>query len=361
MSIPNLVSLIPTTLHSLVMFITNLLIVCLVLFMAFSRESLNNRTPRFQLFSAEIHLDKQTDYKPGFLHGYISLSDSRDGLPYLFKRHSYESILIFNKASLYPLAHPSNHFSIPVSTFLDIVAYFYVITMGDELKFFEVSNKHEVFKLSDKKHDTFCTRKIKGADGYLKLLYIIITDPVDAALEVTFYPKYPVLGKPFLVRIYALYGDYYGDDSKKYRIIKLLDDDEVLLFENSKIPLNISCLAVPAKGSLHIRAVITDILAGDVILNTLFEFPVKYKGCSVNCIEGERCSLKVNVNWKYEAAIEEENDDGDDGIQTLKDNEELETAVELYQAEILNDEVVLYQAEIQNDEVDGDELAVGDK
>lgn len=216
--------------------------------------------------------------------------------------------------------------SLGSSNFLNIIVD--LCAFDDEDKeCFRLACSNLVFNLSEPKSlDSYISNSFRGKDGHVDLSFIVLTDAVDAHLQITFKATQQdsdsvVCGKPVHVKIIA----YYGDDfvSAPARIVQktrggripitpienahycvsLFETDSVTLFDGKKLELLNSLLAVPAKGSLVVEAYIVDFSSHKSFMDSDFRIPAKQQGSNFQCIEGKGCRLEVNVIWKYKADI----------------------------------------------------------
>ncbi|PWA48188.1 Aminoacyl-tRNA synthetase, class 1a, anticodon-binding [Artemisia annua] len=272
----------------------------------------NDRNPprnsRFELFSfsnrTTTHFGSD---KNGKLFGLISVADKyalvSDGESHFFEpdfahvplfNHKWSDPINMTDSGLVYVGNPRFRHSVSFSSSIEIRMELYVAKNENAL--YQLCNHKIEIDLSDfwaKKADGACgILAVGGEDGSTYMHYILLKDAIDAALEVKFETNTP--GRE--VRGYVL--AYYGDDFLvecqcrtlcKYKYMALLFLPNHVL-EAGKIQLIKSMMAVPAKGSLLIKAYLEDVKSGDVIMKSSFKFKSQPLGCSsVGTISGEDC------------------------------------------------------------------------
>lgn len=295
-------------------------------------KPVNYPNPRFQLFYAKFCVNKYTKgindaktmFKKFLVYGLIGASDQtvsrKDGwvpldepmyrYALLFDHEWSDPITVKNTGFLPFITNPKTDRSVSVlSPFLDLVVELYAFNEEDQ-ELFQVADGIAVMNLSKPgKVDTCINHTFEGDHGCLMLSFIVLTDAVDAALEIIFKktdPHSDVCGKPVHVQIMAFYGDDFDYGYSPFTIghycVPVFQIDSILLLQDTKLALHNSVLAVPAKGSLIIDAYILDLSSGDVILSKMLKISAQLEGSSNGCIEGEGCTFELKVNWKYKTA-----------------------------------------------------------
>nr|GEU45628.1 arginine--tRNA ligase, chloroplastic/mitochondrial [Tanacetum cinerariifolium] len=129
-----------------------------------------------------------------------------------------------------------------------------------------VSGKIDLSDFWDKESDSACgVLAVRGADGSTYMNYILLKDAIDAALEVKFETGTP--GREVRGYVLAHYGDDFliecqRQNSRKYQYMALLFLPNHVL-EAGEIQLLKPVMAVPAKGSLVIKAYLEDVKSGN--------------------------------------------------------------------------------------------------
>ncbi|GKC51899.1 hypothetical protein Tco_1074644, partial [Tanacetum coccineum] len=274
------------------------------------------RKSRFELFS---FLNNTTTHfgsdQNGKLFGLISVSDKfglvSDGESHFFEpdfahvplfNHKWCDPVNLTDSGLVYVGNPSFRHSVSFSSSIEIRMELY-IAKNENL--YQLCNHKIEIDLSDfwdKESDSACgVLAVRGADGSTYMNYILLKDAIDAALKVKFETETP--GREVRGYVLAHYGDDFliecqRQNSRKYQYMALLFLPNHVL-EAGEIQLLKPVMAVPAKGSLIIKAYLEDVQSGNVIMKGTCKFNSQHSGCSdVRTIDGEDCSFGLKVEWK---------------------------------------------------------------
>lgn len=284
-------------------------------------DPVNFPNPRFQIFWVKYDVDKLSNGKKCLLYGYIAASDynvsgpddgwlpfnlPQRGYSFLFDREWYDPVLVKNTDRIHSLINPKTNRSVSaLSSVLHIMVDLYAFEQENK-ECFTVARERRVVNLTEPENiNTFFTTRFNGKDGCLDMSFMVLTDAVDADLEITFHSTDSfVCGESIRVQLIAYYGSESDGplplENSRY-CVTLFQTESATLLDDFKFPIDNSVLAVPAKGSLVIRAYILDLSFCNTILLDFFKLPAKQQGSSSQCIEGKGCSCELKVTWKYKA------------------------------------------------------------
>lgn len=273
-------------------------------------------SPRFELFSVYIHITRDPTLRECKLFGQITISDTYGvlydgwGLPAgpdlgtvaLFDCNWDDQVDVTNHHRLY-LGNPSCSKLIPLSSSMEICTELYATTVRNDGLFvlFRRGVEMDFAKFWKKEADTKCAKAaLDGLDGDVRMYYILMKDAMDCAIEVT-YHFMEGGSREVYAQIYANYGN---DFFKKNEDPLVKNFYTTLLYEGhfdskiaGEVPLKKSMMAVPAKGSIMIKARLFDVDSQAGILDGYCEFIAQPGGSFKKKIDGPCCSLSVSVVW----------------------------------------------------------------
>ncbi|PWA81483.1 basic region/leucine zipper transcription factor 68 [Artemisia annua] len=287
------------------------------------------RNSRFEMLSFCPSITPTSVVEKGRLFGFIAISDKygilSDGASHLcnpdfgyvsFFDLDWRHPVNMRSCGIINLGNPNSQHSVPFSSSIEIRMELYVTTKMREACF-ELCSHRATIELSDfwkTKSDSMCAYlDVKGEGGSTQLHYLLLKDAIDTVLKVRFRTK-KIHGHKVSGYIYAYYGSefQYGCadiDKALYTITLCQPDYPILLKDGCEICLTKSMIAVPKNGSLIIVAYLLEGESRQVLFDDFFEFILPTKGndtkgsCEgyINGIEGEDCSLVLELGWKYQA------------------------------------------------------------
>ncbi|GKB10862.1 arginine--tRNA ligase, chloroplastic/mitochondrial [Tanacetum coccineum] len=282
-------------------------------------ERLNRKDPpkvpntRIELLSVCPHITRDPSFRRGKMFGHITISDTYNlrsdgwgktsvpdhGYVTLFDCDWPDSADITNHWPV-RLGNPKSRQLVPLSSFMEFSIEVYASTETDDA-FFQVCDgeadtNFKVFLEGD--DDTTCSvGTCSGWDGHLRMYYILLKDPIDSNIKVTYVSNGDDGKEEVFVDIFAYYGRGFFDKTDPF----IKDYYTASLFRSrfdpkkTGIPLTRSMLAVPAKGSIVIVAHLLDVDSGVTILTGDCEFLV---GCGgEQKIDAPCGTLHVSVEW----------------------------------------------------------------
>ncbi|PWA68501.1 arginine--tRNA ligase, chloroplastic/mitochondrial [Artemisia annua] len=252
--------------------------------------------PRFELFSVYIHITRDPELKECKLFGLITISDTYGvlydgwGLPAapdlgavaLFDCNWDDQIDVTNHERLY-LGDPSSSHLIPLSSYMEISFELYATTVRND-SLFVLSQRDFETKFAyfwKMEAETNCDMEcIHGMDGDVEIYYVLLKDAIDCTIEVTYDFKQSG-GQEVYAQIYACYGDFFDKNEdpfvKNFYTALLYKGslDSKIAGKAGKVPLKRSMMAVPAKGSIEIKARLFDVDSQAGILDGICKFPAQ--------------------------------------------------------------------------------------
>nr|GEW31935.1 arginine--tRNA ligase, chloroplastic/mitochondrial [Tanacetum cinerariifolium] len=284
-------------------------------------ERLNRKDPpkvvntRIELLSVCPHITRDPSFRRGKIFGYISVSDTYNlrsdgwgkislpdhGYVTLFDCDWPDPVDITNRRPV-RLGNPKSSKLVPFSSFMEFCYEIYASTETNDAFFQVCHGKVDTnFKdfLEGDDDDTTCSvGTCSGWDGHLRMNYVLLKDPMDSNIKVTYVSHKDEGGKEeVFADIFAYYGRGFFDKTDPF----IKDYYTASLFRScfdtkiTGIPLTRSMLAVPTKGSIVIVAHLSDVDSGVTILTGDCEF---LAGCGgEQKIDAPCGTLHVSVDW----------------------------------------------------------------
>ncbi|GKB26594.1 hypothetical protein Tco_0865995 [Tanacetum coccineum] len=274
-------------------------------------KNLKIRT-RFEVFTAYVHITRDTDFKDGELFGCIQVSDyyglRPDGWGVLLDHGPGDVSLLSHDCrhcekmqnnERLKIGNPTSGRSIPFSSSMRTIMLLYATTK-DEDDFFQICNVDEPLDFSPfLESDSQFRREYlvaNGDDGHMRMNYILLRDAVDVIINVKLdgISRLRVCGEIFAYYDKCDCGDALVDSLYKASLLESFDGSG---FKDGDLVLTRSVLAVPIPGSLVIEPRITKLDSRVHILRGYCMFKSYRNGIFDGEIKGKDCTLKVQVTW----------------------------------------------------------------
>lgn len=285
----------------------------MVVWIFIRNERLNSR---FEIFSMNVRV-AHSSFDKGSVYGNVSVLDTYRSKPdgwvsidkeddcYVsyFNREWYEPEDI-NNDSCIPFGDPSCLQSIPFGSSIEVEVLLQA-TSEEKDQIYLLTNCKGSPPLSGFWSDEdsnlkYGTLRYAGEEGHVLLNYALIKNAVDTKVDLTF--KH-VRGA---ARAFGDIVAYYGDDvlgdrgflGHYYALIFRADPTQYIGMQGDQIlPLLKSTLAVPVNGLLKIKALLTDVDSGEVIVDDSVEFTQSPDGVSIESIQSVIGSFELRVDW----------------------------------------------------------------
>lgn len=173
---------------------------------------------------------------------------------------------------------------------------------------------------------------IKEYEGGVKLYYIVLDNPVEATVEVSFDTYNPFHACGHIIAYYDDLDSYFLPPDQNDDVIESGDEfstfkccrDEIeyckatlfeagtgtsdpVLFKDGKISLRRSKLVVPNGGSLVVEVNLLDVTTGTNNISHTLKFDSKVKDSITHNISGSDWNMCFTVYWKYQEEEEAKN------------------------------------------------------
>ncbi|GKA50192.1 hypothetical protein Tco_0743265 [Tanacetum coccineum] len=234
---------------------------------------------------------------------FSGLPDAPDGgTVALFHCDWHDQIRVTNHREL-DLGNPSSSHLVPLSSSMEISTQLYATTLKEDALFLLSRSYAEMdfayfWKLeSDSKCDMLL---LKSDDGNVRMYYVLLKDAVDCAIY-NFNEDREVHAE-----VYAFYGSDFFDKNedpfvKNFYTASLYEGH--IAGKVGEVPLKRSMMAVPAKGSIIIKAQLHDYDSkGHGYLDEDFTFDAQPRDGCKKVMRGSCgcCSLSVSVVWSQD-------------------------------------------------------------